>query len=75
MQLGSKYKALIAMVLIVALSTLMALHTIDPVVGMGPITLITGIVIGNGNSSRQGQGISSIIESKTSVPVSTDAAP
>lgn len=64
MQLGSWAKLIVAVVVIIALTLLMALNTIDQAVGMGPITLIVGYIIGNGVTSAQGKGVQSIIEPK-----------
>lgn len=54
MQLGPKYKALVALALIAAMVLLMALHDVDTAAGMSPITLIVGYIIGNGVSAATG---------------------
>lgn len=64
MQLGSLGKLIVAVVVVICLTILMAIDAVDAVVGMPPITLIVGYIIGNGVASKSGDGVQSIIEPK-----------
>lgn len=64
MQLGSLGKLIMAVVIVICLTILMAIGTIDAAAGMPPITLIVGYIIGNGVASKTGAGVQSIIEPK-----------
>jgi len=57
-------KALIALVGLVCLTVLMALHSIEEATGTGLIGSILGYAIGNGIAARQGQQVSPIIGRK-----------
>ncbi len=64
MQLGAVGKLYAAVIISVGLMVLMGVHVIEPAVGMPPITLVVGYVIGNGYTSVRGVGVQSIIEPK-----------
>lgn len=57
-------KLIAACFLVGVLAVLVAIHAIDQVAGMSPITLIVGFVIGNGNSAKNGASARAIIEAK-----------